>query len=656
MRIWAILLAALPALTGLGVAQEAVTPTKMTLRITPGVNAAVLAFLAERTVPIRMPVVTGEKVEPLLRKQYGLVNPVIADWVRRYNPTIDGTLVATTDGEIVLPSGIRWLDGGTVEPPAGAGLQEIAIQNIGNGGDSTVGRINQVNRQFRRGGQVQAGANVHLPFRVLPVTVELRPEFVSQRRAIAEAVAAMDPKHVFIVAYDADVPLTKPLDSSEVTDAGTDCSEASRRADWPFNVHDVATALLRTRQAGEIAGIAVVPAVVAIADNGMPSDESRFPFWTNDDEQAGQDGIDEDVDDYLEDLHGVNVVKGNTVTTPPATGKAQDHGTGVAGLVLGGSRAVSLSSEVWSRIQIMVLKITEDDGPSAGHATGDAIDKAITYAYNHTSNIINLSLEKPGQPPGLIDKIRGARTLLFVAAAGNAGKDLGVDAVYAGDQGAILNENVISVAAHDDKGSRPMFSNFGPLKVDLAAPGCQVPSVDPDGAERLYTGTSFAAPLVTFVAALLYSEGVRKPWQIKQQILRGVDPDPNLRGLVWSEGRLNIVKALSLYEDLVETSDHTIVRGTIVEPTALRVRNVSMSLRGEIAKIVPNYSNETGKGMRVALVKSRVIEFVETDTDLSVVKILNGDTGKVETYPVQSVRDIVIRSRQGRTGVPRRQG
>lgn len=57
-------------------------------------------------------------------------------------------------------------------------------------------------------------------------------------------------------------------------------------------------------------------------------------------------------------------------------------------------------------------------------------------------------------------------------------------------------------------------------------------------------GTSFAAPLVTATAALLYAEGIADPCAIKQRIISTSDPDPNFGGKIQG-GLLNVKHAIT---------------------------------------------------------------------------------------------------------------
>ena len=170
--------------------------------------------------------------------------------------------------------------------------------------------------------------------------------------------------------------------------------------------------------------------------------------------------------------------------------------------------------------------------------------------------IVNLSLAYDGSASrGWFDDLfNHRRSTLFVVAAGNTGQPVGVAAEYPGALGA--DWNVISVAAHDNKVPSELtsFTNYCEKVVGIAAPGCNQESwIDADH-HRPISGTSQAAPWVTFASALLASLDNRfTPAQIRNRLLISGDllGGGDVRWNVITGSRLNIVKALLTYDDLV---------------------------------------------------------------------------------------------------------
>jgi subtilisin family serine protease len=221
--------------------------------------------------------------------------------------------------------------------------------------------------------------------------------------------------------------------------------------------------------------------------------------------------------------------------------------------------------------------------------------------------VLNISLISGSPYPFIESSLKGAR-YLTVMAAGNDGEqiDLVRKARYPVEYRRTAKDRVLTVAAHDGNGSIGKFSNYGPEVVDLAAPGCALETLTFDGKPVTSSGTSLAAPLVSLTAALLYSEGVVNPKEIRNRILTTTDFDPSLKERVSSSGRLNMEKALRIFQGIV------VPLGADGKPVAPKFGELSvkepmaicgdlMSLR-DVMKIIPHYQD----GVKPMLVLSRI--------------------------------------------------
>ena len=86
----------------------------------------------------------------------------------------------------------------------------------------------------------------------------------------------------------------------------------------------------------------------------------------------------------------------------------------------------------------------------------------------------------------------------------------------------------------------------------IAAPGLEIESTVGGNQTLGLSGTSQAAPYVAFTAALLRSLGVKEPGDIKDRIIASADFAPTLKNKVFSSGKLNIAKAISIKDDIIE--------------------------------------------------------------------------------------------------------
>ena len=134
-----------------------------------------------------------------------------------------------------------------------------------------------------------------------------------------------------------------------------------------------------------------------------------------------------------------------------------------------------------------------------------------------------------------------AQNILLVTAAGNEGINLDYSPSYPAAFGVL---NQINVAATTVDDMMIYFSNRGFRTVNIAAPGVGIYSTVPTNKIEAMDGTSMAAPLVSGVAALLFSaEPTASAQQVKLAILNSVDTP--MAGLqVSSRGRINARKAL----------------------------------------------------------------------------------------------------------------
>ncbi len=131
--------------------------------------------------------------------------------------------------------------------------------------------------------------------------------------------------------------------------------------------------------------------------------------------------------------------------------------------------------------------------------------------------------------------------MLFVAAAGNHGRDTDVDPYYPASYDL---PNVVAVAATTNEDSLWRSSNYGATSVDLAAPGEFVYSTIPGAMYAFRSGTSMATPHASGAAALVLSACSLDTAALRTTLLTTVDVVPSLHGIVSTGGRLNVDRAI----------------------------------------------------------------------------------------------------------------
>lgn len=275
--------------------------------------------------------------------------------------------------------------------------------------------------------------------------------------------------------------------------------------------------------------------IVAVLDTGIDASAPELAgrLWTNPGEIPGN-GIDDDHDGIVDDVHGAEFT-GGTPSADIGDRSAVGHGSRVAGLV----------AQAAPDVRLMPLRISAD-GETMRYSAEVA---AIRYAVAHGARIISISWGSASdcrRSLGPVIESAAAQGVLVVVAAGNSSEEL---RSASNNCPTLGSPGVVGVAASDGVGLA-WFSNFG-FGVQLAAPGYEVVSTAPQGEYDAGSGTSFAAPLVAGVAALLLADRPQaKPAQLVQALIAGSRPVPSLVGKILAGGTVDAVGALDQLERL----------------------------------------------------------------------------------------------------------
>jgi subtilisin family serine protease len=304
---------------------------------------------------------------------------------------------------------------------------------------------------------------------------------------------------------------------------------------WGFYAIGDQTALDRAQGAG---------VVVGVIDTGLDltHEDIQGNVWTNAAEIPGN-GVDDDGDGFVDDVHGWNFVAGDGDPTDD-----NGHGTHVSGTIAArGNNALGI---VGIAPQAKILPVKALDATGSG-STLD-LTEAMVYAADRGAKVLNCSFGGFGKSQLSDDTISSLynRGVVVVVAAGNYGSDIGFFSP-AGSPGAI------TVAAVDASNVKASFSNWGD-RVDVAAPGVDILSLNAAGGVfstqlpgnvvagkylRL-DGTSMATPHVAGVAALLLSQRpTLTPEQVRFLLRYNATPyagDPQIgAGLVNADAATN---------------------------------------------------------------------------------------------------------------------
>ena len=285
--------------------------------------------------------------------------------------------------------------------------------------------------------------------------------------------------------------------------------------------------------------------VVGVIDTGVDYRHADLVdnMWVNPFEIA-DDGEDNDENGFVDDVYGADFAY--------LDGDPMDdhgHGTHVAGIIAAERNNEIGVAGLAPNAKIMALRFLAADG----FGGVDSAVSALNYAMDMESRGVNIRVTNNSWGSGefsealdLAIRASGDAGMLFVAAAGNGGPDqIGdsneVEPFYPASYTA---PNILSAAASDSRDGLVRLSNYGPISVDLAAPGSLVMSTMVNGYGYM-TGTSMASPHIVATAAMAFGMHPSATWQqVHAAILRGVDPIASMAGKTVTGGRLNAAGAL----------------------------------------------------------------------------------------------------------------
>jgi subtilisin family serine protease len=372
---------------------------------------------------------------------------------------------------------------------------------------------------------------------------------------------------------------------------------STQPVDNPYNLKELLDALRGNRFAREGNNVGKEVKVI-IADTGVKGAGNNGPFT-------------QEVFDYNPPFELIAKAMRPNFDDPE---EEAEHGTAVASIILGGPLFARIQAAERARIKLIIKKIFDKaDGQKRSSPATNWIT-TIVNAAEGSSGIVNLSIKSKTEPFKFVNRERGP---LFVVAAGNDGVDLGTEQFFPASWGGLGKVNLITVGASVVDGGQiklAAFSNRSPRYVDIAAPGCNVPALSFSAstwAEKPVTGTSFSAPMVSFAAAMIMTEvvGGIDASDVKRRVLASADLHSSLENDVDDGRALNLIKALSLYKDLVEVDTGQYVKGNAsffglspVSGKRQTLEIMDLTCNGikkpidmkKIYKIRPNYQGKNG--------------------------------------------------------------
>ncbi|MCM1176426.1 MAG: S8 family serine peptidase [Bacteroidales bacterium] len=307
--------------------------------------------------------------------------------------------------------------------------------------------------------------------------------------------------------------------------------------------------------------------IVAVIDQGVKYDHEDLAasMWVNSGEIPGN-GIDDDGNGYIDDIHGYNFVTDKGQITFSA---ANSHGTHVAGTIAAvnnngtGVNGIAGGSGNGDGVRIMTLQtLGSSESGSSGSGLGGAV-RAMKYAADNGAVICQNSWGYPDKVSwntwtrSSFSALRRAIDY-FIKYAGvdengnQSGPMKGGIVIFAAGNEAVnymtfpaADQKVVSVSAHTYNGGAAMYTNFGTW-VSISAPGgdtyldsehggiySTVVNADGTSGYGYMQGTSMACPHVSGACALAVS------YYYGKERRQGLTPDMLRSALLSSAAPIN---------------------------------------------------------------------------------------------------------------------
>ena len=283
--------------------------------------------------------------------------------------------------------------------------------------------------------------------------------------------------------------------------------------------------------------------IVAVIDTGIDylHEDLQESLWINTGE-IPNDGIDNDNNGYVDDIHGYNFCSdnGNIMEVQQNAGE-NGHGTMCAGIIAACDNNIGiLGITRYTNVKLMSLKVLDsEEGINTGNVSN--IIKAVKYAEANGAQICNLSLCITEYDDELKETMEKSN-MLFVVPAGNGsgrGIDISKKPVY---PASYKLDNMIVVANLNYNGKLNKQSNYGLNYVDVVAPGTCIYST-----YRYASGTSMSTAVVSGIAAVIYATNKdMSASRAKEFICSTVDKILELKLQITSGGSVNGEKALRM--------------------------------------------------------------------------------------------------------------
>ncbi|SMF07131.1 S8 family serine peptidase [Pseudobacteriovorax antillogorgiicola] len=281
--------------------------------------------------------------------------------------------------------------------------------------------------------------------------------------------------------------------------------------------------------------------VLGVIDSGVDYSHEDLVdnIWTNPQEIPGN-GVDDDDNGYVDDLHGISTVK--------SSGDPMDthgHGSHVAGIMgARGNNGKGIAGINWN-VQIVGCSFI---GAGGTGTTADAIE-CIDYMIDLKNKGVNIKAINNSWGGGEHSKALEEAWLrahdagiVMVSSAGNDRSNMDATPHY---PSSYVTPSHIAVGSTDNSDELSSFSNYGVTTVPIAAPGGGIYSTVRNNRYSTMSGTSMASPHIAGAIGLMAARNDKlSATELRDILLEAADRIEGLESQIEKGRRLNLAKAI----------------------------------------------------------------------------------------------------------------
>jgi serine protease len=330
--------------------------------------------------------------------------------------------------------------------------------------------------------------------------------------------------------------------------------------------------------------------VVAVIDNGTSLNHPDLVanHWINR-QEIPNNGIDDDQNGFIDDYLGWNAASRNDNVDGGI------HGTEVEGVIgASGNNSRGVSGVNWA-VKLMTIV---SDGDEATIIAAYSYVFSQRRLYNKTKGKRGAFIVATNSSFGVANKFAsdapiwcamydslGSVGVLSIGATANTNDN--IDQI--GDLPSTCQSNfLIIVTGTDNRDKKSTDAAFGPINVDVAAPGDGIWTTVPNGDYNAARGTSLACPIVSGMVGLAYSvpcsdfinlsktQPANTALFVRSKILSTVDVKADLQGKIATGGRVNSAATMRSIRDFC---------GTCPQPS--KIKTTATTTDATISMVLP---------------------------------------------------------------------